>query len=244
LKWSFAIKYLGTVTKPIYLALKKGDIEDARKRLSYIVRRDTAELDEILIISACVEVIAESSTDSVISVIWFYLIGNLIAFSIYLFLSPSIMWLFWGIPSAYLFRIINTGDSIVGYKDKENINIGYASARLDDFSNFIPTRLTVLYMLFMSIFYQMDTKNGWRILKMDKNKTESLNAGWTMSTMAGLLNIQLEKKNYYKLGISNRNPIPYDIIRSYKLIRSTAIIFIFTLSILITFIIMVLFHIN
>ncbi|MFW9987923.1 MAG: CobD/CbiB family cobalamin biosynthesis protein, partial [Candidatus Odinarchaeota archaeon] len=149
LKWSFAIKYLGTVTKPIYEALIKEDLNDARKKLSYIVRRDTAELDEIHIISACVEVIAESSTDSAISVIWFYLFGNLIGISIYLFLSHSFLWLFLGIPSAYLFRIINTGDSIVGYKDPENINIGYASAKLDDFSNFLPTRITVFFMLFL-----------------------------------------------------------------------------------------------
>ncbi|MFX1317360.1 MAG: adenosylcobinamide-phosphate synthase CbiB, partial [Promethearchaeota archaeon] len=208
LKWSFAIKYLGTVTKPIYQSLIKEDINDARKRLSYIVRRDTEELNEMYIISACVEVIAESSTDSAISVIWFYVFGNLIGISIYLFLSPTFLWLFLGIPSAYLFRIINTADSIVGYKDAENINIGYASAKLDDFSNYLPTRITVFFLLFISIFYGLDVKNGWRILKLDKNKTESVNAGWTMSTMAGLLNIQLEKKNHYKLGISTRELVP------------------------------------
>jgi len=236
LKWSFAIKYLGTVTKPIYQSLKHETIEKAKKKLSYIVRRDTSDLSKSYIISASVEVISESSTDSAITIIWFYLFGNLIGSIIYFFLSTSFVWFFLGIPSAFLFRIINTGDSIVGYKDEYNINIGYASAKLDDFSNYLPTRITAYYMLLIGKIYQLDMINGWKILKRDRNNTESINAGWTMSTMAGLLNVQLEKKDHYKLGDKSRELDPEDILITYTVIRTT--ILIFTLSFIIWIILM------
>jgi len=234
LKWSFAIKYLGTTTIPIYQALKEKDLEFARKKLSYIVRRNTQELSENYVISASVEVIAESSTDSAISVIWFYLFSNLLGTLIYLYIYPNYLWLFLGIPCAYLFRIINTGDSIVGYKDTENINIGFASAKLDTLSNFLPTRITVLFMFLVGKFYHLDIKNGWKILKEHRNITESINAGWTMSTIAGLLNIELEKQNHYKLGVKNRELIPEDIILSYKLIKNTILLFSFTFLLVIS----------
>ncbi|MFW9989243.1 MAG: cobalamin biosynthesis protein, partial [Candidatus Odinarchaeota archaeon] len=79
---------------------------------------------------------------------------------------------------------------------------------------------------------------------LDKNKTESMNAGWTMSTMAGLLNIQLEKKNYYNLGNDTRELVPLDIILSYKVIKNTILLFALTFLILTTFFILILIFIS
>lgn len=240
LKWSFAVKNLGDVTLPISEALKQNNLEKARTELSLIVRRETKELEKKHILSATIECIAESSTDAVTSVFWFYLMGNLLGIIIFTYFHIHFMWLFLGIPFAYAFRIINTADSIVGYKDLENINIGWFSARTDDFSNYFPTRLTVIFMLFAGLLMKKKVKNAWKILKLEKNNTESVNAGWTMSTMAGLLNIQLEKIGYYKLGIPIKTLEPYDINTAYKLIRLTVILFILTISTIIFSIITIL----
>jgi len=240
LKWSFAVKNLGDVTLPIGEALKQNNLEKARTELSLIVRRETKELEKKHILSATIECIAESSTDAVTSVFWFYLMGNLLGIIIFTYFHIHFMWLFLGIPFAYAYRIINTADSIVGYKDLENINIGWFSARMDDFSNYFPTRLTVIFMLFAGLLMKKKVKNAWKILKLEKNNTESVNAGWTMSTMAGLLNIQLEKIGYYKLGIPNKTLEPYDINTAYKLIRLTVILFILTTSTIIFSIITIL----
>lgn len=230
LKWSFAVKNLGDTTIPIGESLKNGNLEKARSQLSFIVRRDTKSLEHPHIISATVECIAESSTDSITSVFWFYLMGSLLGVILFALLPSQIIFLFLGVPFAYIFRIINTADSVVGSKDPENINIGWFSARMDDFSNYIPTRLTVLFMLLAGKIMKKDVKNAWTVLKVYKNKTESVNAGWTMSTMAGLLNVELEKIGYYKLGVPNRDLEPDDIKVAYKIIRLTSIFFILALS--------------
>ncbi len=237
LKWSFAIKNLGDSTKTIGESLNQGDLESARSDLSLIVRRDTESLEEPYIISATVECIAESSTDSVISVFWFFLIGNLFGILVFTYIHSNVLWLFLGIPSAYMFRIINTADSIVGYKDSEHINIGWFSARMDDFSNYIPTRLTVLFMLLAGKIMKKDVKEAMHILKSDRKNTESVNAGWTMGTMAGLLNVQLEKKENYKLGVPNRALVPKDIKTAYRIILLTVYLFIFFLSLVIILIV-------
>ena len=230
LKWSFAVKSLGQATLPIGKALIEDDIENAQSNLSLIVRRDTEKLNKQYIISATVECIAESSTDAVTSVIWFYLMGNLIGSIFFIFLQNHIFWLFLGIPFAYTYRIINTADSLVGYKDPEHLNIGWFSARMDDFSNYIPTRLTVLFMLLAGKIMKKDIKNALHILKIDRANTESVNAGWTMGTMAGLLNVQLEKLGKYKLGSPNRPLEPKDIKTAYRIFILTVFLYVFILS--------------
>lgn len=241
LKWPFAVKSMGKSTLPISKALLEGDLQKARTDLSLIVRRDTDILSEDHIISATVECIAESSTDAITSVIWFYFMGNLIGFIIFIFFHNNYFWLFLGLPLAYSYRVINTADSVVGYKDPEHINIGWFSARIDDFANFIPTRLTVLFMLIAGKIMKKDAKNGWNTLKSDRGNTESVNAGWTMGTMAGLLNIQLEKIGKYKLGIPTRALEPKDIVVSYRIFLLTVFLYVFTLLIITILIISLLF---
>ena len=237
LKWTYAIKNLGDTTKPIHSALEEKNIEKARKNLSWIVRRKTETLDETHVISASVECIAESSTDSVTGVFWFYSIGVLLGYILYLILRWE-GFIFLGIPSAYLYRIINTADSVVGYKDEENINIGWFSARFDDVANFIPARLTAILMLIVGKFSGLNYQNGRKMLKKYRNSIESINAGWTMSAMAGLLRVQLEKMGSYKLGDPQRDLNPDDIIIAFKITRITVIIFIIISIVLTTSIIL------
>jgi adenosylcobinamide-phosphate synthase len=225
LKWAFAIRNLSDVTKTIQKELEQNDLVKAREKLSWIVRRNTKELNDQHVISATVEVIAESSTDATNSVFFHYFLGALIGTLINFFYSNPI-WLFLGMAFAYAFRIINTGDSVVGYKDPEHIFIGWASARMDDLTNFVPTRITTVLMLIAGFMLKLDVKNAIKILKRDKNSLESVNAAWTMGTMAGLLQVQLEKIGKYKLGDPQRLLAPKDIELTNRHIRITMFLFI------------------
>lgn len=179
-KATFAIRGMGQYTKPIAKALKENDLAGARKWLPYIVRRDPNSLNERQIISAAVESIAESTTDGITAPFFFFAL--------------------FGVPGAFAYRVVNTLDSMVGYKNVENRNIGWFSAKLDTIANYIPARLTAYLMVAASFFLREDWRESWRILQRDKHKTASPNAGYTISAMAGALNIQLEKQGYYTLG--------------------------------------------
>ncbi len=204
LKTTFALKCMRHYTLPIEEALKNCDLDGARKWLYYIVRRDPKTLDDRHVLSAAVESIAESTTDGVTSPFFFYAL--------------------FGVPGAFAFRVINTLDSMVGYKDKENVNIGWFSATMDTITNYIPTRLTAVFMVVSAMLLGNNWRNSWRILMRDKNKTASPNAGWTISAMAGALNTQLEKKGYYALG-DGEAIAPEDITRALRIMGLTAALF-------------------
>ena len=180
LKMTFAIKSMEDHALPIANALKNGDLSKAKLFLQRIVRRNTAELDEQQTISAAVESIAEGTVDGIT--------------------SPLFYFAFFGVAGAVAFRVINTLDSMIGYKDPEHAEIGWFSARLDTFANYIPARLTALIIVIVALVSNQNWRNAWKILARDRGKTESLNAGWPMSAMAGLLSVQLEKPRSYALG--------------------------------------------
>ena len=179
-KATFAVKGMGQYTKPIASALKKKDLGETRRWLPFIVRRDPNTLNERQIISAAVESIAESTTDGITAPFFFFAI--------------------FGVPGAFAYRVVNTLDSMVGYKNEENKNIGWFSANLDTIANYIPARLTAYLMVAASFLLKENWRESWRILQRDKRKTVSINAGWTISAMAGALDTQLEKQGCYTLG--------------------------------------------
>jgi adenosylcobinamide-phosphate synthase len=179
-KSTFAIKCMRRYTIPIAKALKKGDLDEARKYLPYIVRRDPNSLNEQQIISATVESIAESTTDGIT--------------------GPFFFFAFLGVPGAFIYRVINTLDSMVAYKTPELRNIGWFTAKMDTAANYIPARLTALLMVIAAGLVGENAKESWRILKRDKNNTASPNAGYTIGAMAGALKTQLSKPGHYTLG--------------------------------------------
>lgn len=206
LKPTFAIKYMVHYTLPIAKAIEKGRTGEAKLWLPYIVRRNPEELNEKQIISAAVESIAESTVDGVTSPIFYFTL--------------------FGVPGAIAFRVINTLDSMVGYKDVEHINIGWFSAKMDTVANYIPARLTAALMIMAAWLLKKDWKKAWITLKSDKDKTESLNAGWPMATMAGALNIRLEKPGAYTLGDDNDcNLTPKHILQALQIMKLTTILF-------------------
>jgi adenosylcobinamide-phosphate synthase len=203
-KTTFAAKCMRQYTIPIAEALENSDLDKARRGLYYIVRRDPTKLSEQQIASAAVESIAESTTDGITSPFFFFAL--------------------FGVPGAFAFRVINTLDSMVGYKDKENMNIGWFSAKMDTIANYIPARLTAVLMVAATAFLGENWRNSWRILQRDKTKTNSINAGWTMSAMAGALSIQLEKSGHYALG-DKADITAAHIRRALRIMELTAVMF-------------------
>jgi adenosylcobinamide-phosphate synthase len=113
---------------------------------------------------------------------------------------------------------------MVGYRDPVNINIGWFSAKMDTITNYIPARITAILMVAAAGLLRADWRNSWRILKRDKNKTASPNAGWTISAMAGALNTQLEKEGHYALGDPERFS-PQDITKAWHIMQLTTFLF-------------------
>ncbi|MCX8150694.1 MAG: cobalamin biosynthesis protein [Candidatus Bathyarchaeota archaeon] len=204
LKSTFAVKCMLKYTMPIANALKMKDLEGAKQWLPYIVRRDPKKLDEQHVLSATVESIAESTTDGVT--------------------SPLLFFALFGVPGAFAFRVVNTLDSMVGYKDEEHRNIGWFSAKMDTAANFISARFTAVLMIISAAVLGANWKKGLSVLQRDKNKTVSPNAGWTISAMAGALNVQLEKEGHYTLGDKGQLS-PNHIIEAWRIMVLTSALF-------------------
>ena len=160
----------------IYDLLKAGDMVSARKRLSWIVGRDTENLDESEIARGTVETIAENTTDGVISpLFWFLLLGPV---------------------GAALYRAGNTMDSMLGYKNDRYLFFGRFAARLDDVLNYI--RITFVLFVAAAALLKQDWKNAEKIGLRDAPKHPSPNGGYAEATVAGAMHVQLGGYNYYE----------------------------------------------
>lgn len=205
LKTTFSIKGMSYYTLPIARAIEAGNVDEAKRWLPFIVRRDPKGLSQSQVISAAVESIGESTVDGLNSPIFYFAL--------------------FGVPGAVLFRVISTLDSMVGYKDPEHINVGWFSAKLDTIANYIPARLTALLMVLAAAILRMDWKSSLEVLKRDRNRTESVNAGWPMSALAGALNVQLEKPGSYRLGDGRIELSPKHIPQALRVMRVTMLLF-------------------
>ncbi|TCU75758.1 adenosylcobinamide-phosphate synthase [Tissierella praeacuta] len=151
-------------------------IEEARTRLSYIVGRETKNLSEEEIIRATVETVAENTSDGVIAPL-FYII-------------------FLGASGGLAYKFVNTMDSMLGYKNEKYIDLGFFPAKVDDIFNYIPARITGVFMCIGSIF-RFNIRNGFKIMIRDRKNHKSPNCAYPEGAVAGLLDIQLGGDNYY-----------------------------------------------
>ena len=202
LKMTLCIKLETDWAKAAAKAIDINDLDEAKK-YSHFSRRDSRTLNGAQISSAVIESMSE----------------NLIDFK----LSPMISFALFGVTGAIAFRAINTLDGMVGFKTKEHINIGWFSANLDNFVNFIPTRLTAFLMILAAAILRMDSKNAWRIAIRDHQKTPSRNHGWPMGAVAGALRVQLEKPDQYILGDAQEQLTGAKILEALK-IRDVTIV--------------------
>nr|WP_243846073.1 adenosylcobinamide-phosphate synthase CbiB [Saccharococcus thermophilus] len=180
---TIATKSLQEAAWNVLLPLERGDMEQARRELSMIVGRDTENLDEPEIVRACVETVAENTSDGITAPLFYAWIG--------------------GAPLALFYRAVNTCDSMLGYKNDMYRAFGWASARLDDVMNYIPARLTAVIMVLVHSGKRF--RYCWRVLFRDARKHPSPNSGWPEAAMAALLGVQLGGVNTYH-GIVSRRP--------------------------------------
>ena len=189
----------------VYVALRNGDLTQARKRVGMIVGRDTANLDQAGVTRAAVESVAESMVDGVTAPLFFALLG--------------------GPVGAMLYKAINTMDSMFGYKNAQYLKFGWAAARLDDLANFIPARLTSLMIPAASFPLRLAPKRSLLTLLRDRFAHASPNSGHTEAAVAGALGVQLGGPNSYFgtvvekpiIGDATRPLEPQDILRANRL---------------------------
>lgn len=207
-----AAKSLKTESMRVYKYIKAEDLENSRKYLSWIVGRDTENLSFKQITKAVVETIAENTSDGVIAPMLFMMIG--------------------GAPMGFLYKGVNTLDSMVGYKNDKYINFGRFSARADDVFNYIPARITAAAMIIGAFFTGLDGRNAWRIFLRDRHNHASPNSAHPESACAGALKVQLAGDAYYfgklykkkTIGDDNREIEAEDIPRTNRLMYAAAVI--------------------
>ncbi len=188
---TIASKGLIQAGKNIYRLLLDGDVEKARQEVGMIVGRDTDQLTETEIIRATVETIAENTVDGVIAPICFGLVG--------------------GAPLAFLYRAINTLDSMIGYKNDRYYYFGWAAAKLDDLANLIPARFCAFMIFISAMVLKFDWKNSIKTTFQDAGKHPSPNGGWPEGAIAGALRVQLGGENFYQGVRSFRNYLGHPI---------------------------------
>ncbi|MEJ2777826.1 cobalamin biosynthesis protein [Stygiolobus sp. RP850M] len=203
LKTTFSIKMLYTLVK------KSAPVnEESRKYTQQLVRRNVYELDDGHVISAAIESLFESLVDGIT--------------------SPLFWFLFLGFPGALLQRLSNTMDSMVGYKTPELIKQGWFSAKVDTLLNYIPARLTSLFMVISA--YLMGIKVNGVFEEIRRSEIESINAKYPITAAAIILGVELEKPGYYTVGKGNL-PTENDLKRALKLFKLTLSLYLLIISI-------------
>ena len=226
---TFSMNMLISTAKDIENDLRY-DINKARQSVSYLVSRDTDELTESFIVSATIESMTENITDSYIAPIFYFTLGSII-FIVFNINDFIILLL---IP--FIYRISNTLDAMLGYTTDELINIGFFPAKLDDILNYIPSRISGMFVVFSAYLLRYNGKNAYEIMKRDARKCPSPNSGYTMASTAGALDIQLVKKDTYILGDNTYEINVLDISKAIKLTSLTIALFTVFVLLLITII--------
>lgn len=207
-----ATKSLKDESMKVYDRLKNGTIEEARYAVSMIVGRDTAELTEEGVTKAAVETVAENGSDGVIAPMLYMALG--------------------GVPLMFLYKGINTMDSMLGYKNDRYLYFGRCAAKLDDLANYIPARISGWLMVAAAFLTGMDGKNAAKIYKRDRRNHASPNSAQTEAAVAGALRVQLAGNAYYfgklyekpTIGDKLREVEPEDIRRANRLLYGASVL--------------------
>lgn len=189
---SVLLLYTGIATRDmvehsqaVWGALMSGSLGEARRRVGFICGRDTEKLEQPEVVRATVESVAENTVDGVTAPLFFAVIGG---------------------PMGIMFyKAINTLDSSFGYKNERYRDFGWASARLDDLANFIPSRITGFLMVMAALVLNLRARGALRILLRDRKRHPSPNAGHAEAAVAGALGVQLGGTSFY-FGVPSAKP--------------------------------------
>lgn len=198
---SLAATCLKAEVMKVATSLRVSTIELSRQQLSYLVGRDTSDLDAEEIIKATVETTAENTIDGILAPLFYICIGML-------FGCP--------VQMVFLYKTVNTLDSMVGYIQEPYKNIGFVSAKIDDIFNYIPARIGSFIMILAGGVLGLDSSMGFRIWRRDRRNHKSPNAGYPEAATAGLLNIKLGGTHAY-FGEVLDKPTIGDDIRAVKI---------------------------
>ncbi len=190
-----AAKSLKTESMKVYTALEKEGLEAGRRAVSMIVGRDTKSLSEEGVIKAAVETVAENTSDGVTAPLFYMMLA--------------------GPLGGVFYKAINTMDSMIGYRNEKYRWLGTCAARLDDIANFIPARISALFMTAAAFVLGFDGKGAWKIYRRDRHNHKSPNAAQTEAVMAGALQVQLAGDAWY-FGELYKKPTIGDPIRPVR----------------------------
>jgi len=215
LKTTIAIKGMEKHALAVAKSIEQNDISGARNNLSMIVKRNTKNLDQNHVISGVLESISENTVDGIT--------GPLFYFAVF------------GLPGAFTYRVINTADSMIGYKTNFFKNIGWFGANCDKILNYLPSRLTGFLMIFSAMILRYNWKKSYEIMIRDGKKTESPNAGYPMAAIAGALETKFEKIDHYFIGEGNQVLTKAHLSSAIAMMKVTSILFcvIFTIPVMI-----------
>jgi len=205
LKTTIAIRGMQKHALAVVDAVEKGDLGSARNHLSMIVKRDTKNLDKNHILSGVLESVSENTVDGITGPLFYYAI--------------------FGLPGAFVYRAINTVDSMIGYKTTLFKNVGWFGAKCDTVLNYAPSRLTGLVMILGALILGYNWKESLYIMRRDSGKLESTNAGFPMAALAGALGTRLEKMDYYTIGNGSIEFTKSHVISAVTLMKVSSILF-------------------
>ncbi|ANZ69146.1 adenosylcobinamide-phosphate synthase CbiB [Pediococcus claussenii] len=174
---AISVKGLAVEAHKIMKSVRSDNLRQARNQLGMIVGRETSQLTEEEVLKATIETVAENTCDGVIAPLCYLLIGG-----------PTLGW---------IYKAVNTLDSMVGYKNEKFQYIGKASAIIDDYFNYIPARLTWLLMVMTISIMRLNTKEAITVSLRDRRKHNSPNSAFSESVVAGSLELQLGGPHIY-----------------------------------------------
>ena len=196
----------------IYDCLKHNRVTDARKKVAFIVGRDVDSYEQVGISRAVVETVAENLVDGVIAPLFFAVIG--------------------GAPLAVIYKMVNTLDSMIGYKNEKYTQFGKASARLDDILNFLPARFSIPIISLATHILSSNGARSWRTALREGAQHSSPNAGYPEAAFAGALAVKLNGPNYYNgklvdkpyIGVNFGKTAPIDIKKACHIMMLSSLL--------------------
>ena len=205
LKTTIAIRGMEKHAINVLESLENNNLNMARNHLSMIVKRNTTNLDKNHVLSGVLESISENTVDGIT--------------------GPMFYYAFFGLSGAFFYRIVNTADSMIGYKNDLFKNLGWFTATCDTILNYIPSRLTGLMMIISAALLHNNWRHSYKIMMRDGKKTESPNAGYPMAALAGALETKFEKINHYKLGDGEIILTKQHVISAINIMKLTSVLF-------------------